>query len=540
MKAVLFARVSSREQEETGYSLPAQEKLLRSYAEKNNFTVAKTFSISESASGRRQRAVFSEMLKYLQKRNLKIIVCEKVDRLTRNFKDAVLIDEWLEEDAERQVHLVKDSLVLHQNSRSQEKFNWGIRIIFAKNYIDNLSEEVKKGQVEKIAQGWLPTKPPPGYKTVGEAGHKVHVVDEEKASLIRKLFELYASGEYSLTEVTKKVLEMGLTNSVGGNIVRSNTHRILTNPFYKGKIFWNGKLYPGSHEPLVSDELFDRVQQLLVSKTTPKYRKHMFLFKSLIRCGECGGLITWEVQKRHVYGHCNGYRACSDKTWVKEPKVEEQLVEGFQNLQLRSPRLVEWIRKALKESHKDEIAHHSSSLKQLQEQLERVQNRLDKLYDDKLDERIPKEFYERKFEQYTEEKETLLTTIKRHETANTKYYRLGLNIYDLSQRAKELYRKAELAQKRQFIRFVFNNLKIRAGILDYQYTPAFKLLYEAVNLTNRSKQLKAAEKEERIFEPTKWMGVQGKTGVSNASRPAWLRGRDSNPDTILQRDVSYH
>src|SRR3990167_6414652 len=161
MKAVLLCRVSSREQEETGYSLPAQEKLLKGYAEKLVFGVTKIFSISESASGRKQREIFSSMTEYVKKNNIKIIICEKVDRLTRNFKDAVMIDEWLEEDEERQVHLVKDSLILHKNSRSQDKLNWGIRILFAKNYIDNLSEEVKKGQKEKLSQGWLPCRPLP-------------------------------------------------------------------------------------------------------------------------------------------------------------------------------------------------------------------------------------------------------------------------------------------------------------------------------------------------------------------------------------------
>jgi DNA invertase Pin-like site-specific DNA recombinase len=143
MKAVIYARVSSREQEETGYSLPAQEKLLKDYAERKGFEVVKVFSISESASGRRQRQIFNEMLSFVKKNDIKIILCEKVDRLTRNLKDAVLIDEWLEKDAERQVHLVKDSLILHKNSRSQEKLNWGIRVILAKNYIENLSEEIE-------------------------------------------------------------------------------------------------------------------------------------------------------------------------------------------------------------------------------------------------------------------------------------------------------------------------------------------------------------------------------------------------------------
>src|SRR5262245_5298432 len=111
-KAILFCRVSSKEQEETGYSLPAQEKLLISYADKQNLKMAKVFSISESASGSKQRQIFSQMMRFIQKQNIKTLICEKADRLARNFKDMVMIDKWLEKDENRQVHLVKDSLIL--------------------------------------------------------------------------------------------------------------------------------------------------------------------------------------------------------------------------------------------------------------------------------------------------------------------------------------------------------------------------------------------------------------------------------------------
>src|SRR3989339_777616 len=131
-KCIIFCRVSSKEQEETGYSLPAQEKYLKEYCYKKELAIDKVFKISESASGEKQRDKFGEMLKYVKDKKLKIIVCEKADRLTRN-------------------------------------------------YIDNLSEEVKKGQKAKIEAGWLPTKPPLGYKTVGEKGHKIHVIDDEVA-----------------------------------------------------------------------------------------------------------------------------------------------------------------------------------------------------------------------------------------------------------------------------------------------------------------------------------------------------------------------
>src|SRR3989338_10840888 len=357
MKTVLFARVSSKEQEQEGYSLPAQEKLLTEYAERKNLEITKSFSISESASGRYQRKTFNEMLEYVTKNKIKVIVCEKVDRLTRNLKDAVSINEWIQEDPERQVHFVKENCVLSKESKSNEKFIWNIKVSVAQYYIDNLSEEVKKGQKEKINQGWLPTKPPPGYKTVGEKGHKIHIIDQHKASLVKRMFELYSTGNYSIKKLTEMMSQEGLTGFNGNKMGKSRVHQLLIDPFYTGKNRWNGKVTNGKHEPLISIELFNTVQSVLKRKTTPKYNKHIYLFTGMLRCFECKGVITWEIQKGHIYGHCNHYRSCSQKKWSKEYEIENQILEVLDRLKIQNPRITDWIRKALKEHNKDRVEY---------------------------------------------------------------------------------------------------------------------------------------------------------------------------------------
>lgn len=489
MKSVLFARVSSREQEETGYSLPSQEKLLKEYAERKDFRIAKKFSISESASGKIQRDIFKEMMEYLKKNNVKIIICEKTDRITRNLKDAVLINDWLNEDEERQVHLVKDNLILHKNSRSQEKLNWNIRIIFAQNYIDNLSEEVKKGQMEKIRQGWLPTKPPLGYQTTGEKGHKIHIIDEEVAPLVKKMFELYASGNYSLKKLVEVMYEEGLRTKGGYKLVKSRLAKLLSDPFYCGAIRWNNEIYLGKQEALISKELLENVQNKLKRKTAPKYRKHFPLFKGLIKCGECHGLSAWEIQKSHWYGHCNHYRDCSQKTWVRQEKVEEQLLPYFDQIVIKNKKFAGWIEKALRESHQDEIEYHNKSREELNHRYEQIQRRLNILYDDKLDGKITPEFYEQKFKQYTKEKEELVSAIEKHSNAQTKYFELGVNILELSQKAKEIYQKAKIEQKRTLLSLIFSNLSLNEGKLKVSFTKPFEILVNSVKATNE------------IFEP---------------------------------------
>lgn len=520
---VLLCRVSSKEQEETGYSLPAQEKLLTNYADKQGFKIAKIFSITESASGKKQREIFDYMMAYVKKEGIKVIICEKVDRLTRNFKDAVDVDEWLEKDEERQVHLVKDSLTLHKNSRSQEKLNWGIRILFAKNYIDNLSEEVKKGQKEKISQGWLPTKPPIGYKTVGEKGHKIHIIDQTLSPIIKKMFQLYATGSYSLRKLTNTMSELGLRNDSGSCVTKSRIHQLLTDPFYIGQNCWNGQLSEGKQELFIDKELFERVQMLLKSKTTPKYSKHSFRFKGLLRCKECTGVITWEIQKGIIYGHCNHYRNCHQKTWVIQDKVEDQLIEEFDKLEIKNTRIVEWVRKAIKESHQDEIAFHSSSVNELNNQYEQSQKRIERLYDDKVDGKITEEFYQKKLKQYTDDKNNALEMLKKHSNASTKYYELGSRVYELSQRAKLIYLKAKMEDdKRALINLVFSKIWLNEGKLTVEYTHLFKLLAIAVKLTNSSKVDDVVNFNTNIFERQEKIDLTDQKAILRTTCPAWL------------------
>ena len=503
MKAVLFCRVSSKEQELTGFSLSAQERLLKEYSQRKDFVVSKIFSISESAGGKKQREIFKQMVEYVQKQNIKIIICEKVDRLTRNFKDAVWIDEWLDKDSERAVHLVKDSLVLHKESRSQEKLNWGIRILFAKNYIDNLSEEVKKGYNEKIKQGWMPHIPPIGYITVGEKGKRIHIIDSGKASYIKKIFKLYVSENYSIQNLCNKMYKDGLRSKNGVRIVKPKMYSILTNPFYTGKFKWGEKIHQGKHEPLITEETFNKVQNILSSKSSTVTTKRNFLFKGMMRCSECGGVISWEEHKGFVYGHCNHYRKCSQKIWSKEPNVEKQLEQAFSKLKIDNPRIAKWILKALKESHSDEIEYHLSKKNELNKRLDQVQKRIEMLYDDKLDRVIDADFFERKNLRLLEDKEQVLKEIGKLSKTNKKYYQDSIDVYKLSQNAHETYRKANKDSKRNLLKLAFGELLLDEGKLQYSYSKTFELLQKAVSTTNSSKIPENEFMKLKIFEQPK-------------------------------------
>jgi DNA invertase Pin-like site-specific DNA recombinase len=206
--------------------------------------------------------------------SVRVLLVEKTDRLYRNLKDWVTIDEL---DVE--IHFPKEGVVLSRDSRSSEKFMHGIKVLMAKKYIDNLSEEARKGQQEKAEQGIWSTKTPLGYRNVaGPDGKKIIAVDPEVAPMVSKLFEWYATGQYSLQEAARKARNAGLVHRTGTKVPVSTVHAILRNRLYTGQFEWNGKLYQGRHEPLVSIDLWERVQGVLDGRHAKKHRrmKHGF------------------------------------------------------------------------------------------------------------------------------------------------------------------------------------------------------------------------------------------------------------------------
>ena len=208
--AVLYARVSSKEQEKEGFSIPAQQKYLHAYAADKGFTVVREFVDVETAkqAGRKH---FNFMLGFLKENpDVRIILVEKTDRLYRNIKDWVTLDV---DSLNLEVHLAKENAILSKDSRSSEKFMHGIKVLMAKNFVDNLSEETRKGMNEKVAQGGYPHYAPVGYSN--DPVSRSIVVHKEEARFIRKLLEWYATGEYSLADLRKRCVAVGFKGGRG-------------------------------------------------------------------------------------------------------------------------------------------------------------------------------------------------------------------------------------------------------------------------------------------------------------------------------------
>jgi hypothetical protein len=239
-------------------------------------------------------------------------------------------------------------------------------------------------------------------------------------------------------------------------------------------------------------------------KNTPKIQKHLYLFKGLIKCSECGGTITWEQHKGHIYGHCNHYKPCTQKKWVREDRLELQLITALEKLQINNVRIMEWIRKTLHQSNNDIKQYQNLILDQLNNKLKSINKRISKLYDDKVDGVITVEFYTTKNAEYKKQENDVKSAIAKHINAGHKYRELGIQFYELSQRAKTIYKKILLEKKRVLFNLMFAKFTLNNGNLEYEYTKGFMILERLVKLTNEStKVIKYVRQENNTFEQDK-------------------------------------
>ena len=342
MKAVILARVSTKEQKELGHSLPAQVRRLREYAQKKGFEVIKEFSFSETA-GRKIRKRFEEVMKYLKKnKDVRVLLTQNVDRATRNFRDAVDLDDMrINEGLE--IHFVQDGFYINAESTGSQLFMWEAKVFLAKQYLNRLSDDVKRSIEQKIKNGEWTSKAPIGYLNVKDetTGKNKIILDEERAFLIKKAFEEYSTGIYSIKEITSKLKKYGLRGNTKSNkpLHKSTVYKMINNPFYYGYMKIKDKLYPHKYKPIIKKDLFDKCQEVInsYSKKPFKYSAKPFIFRGLIKCAYCGCTISSDKKKdKYIYLSCSKYKGNCDSIRVREEVILEQIKDIFEKNDLRN------------------------------------------------------------------------------------------------------------------------------------------------------------------------------------------------------------
>jgi site-specific DNA recombinase len=466
ISAVIYARVSSKDQEREGYSIPAQLKLLREYALKNNLQVVREFIDVESAkiAGRQQ---FGEMLRFFKaESSCRTLIVEKTDRLYRNFRDYLTL-----EDLDVEIHLPKEGQIISKEAKSQAKLIHGIQVVMARNYIDNLREEVRKGMREKAEQGIYPSRPPLGYLN-NKLQHTIEV-DPAKAPLAKRMFELYASGKYSLSTLRTKIKD-----EFGQNLAKGYLERLLKNPFYVGLFIWEEKTYKGTHTPLISTEQFNGVQSVFRGYGKPKYGKHDFAFRGLLHCAYDNCLVTAELKKnKYTYYRCTGSRGTCSLPYFREEELGDRLGQILKDIFIPDKILAQLERLLLADKGNQDVQQKQQA-ERLQLRLAGVRRRLEQAYLDKLDGKITEEFWVRHSGAWQQEEQQILLAIQGLEQASPDRILDGVRILELANKAYFLYLKQPPVEKAKLLRIVLSNCTIDSASVYPTYRKPFDLILQ--------------------------------------------------------------
>lgn len=477
MKAIVFARVSTPEQMQDGQSIPAQLTKMREYCQHRELTIETEYQIDESST-KDERKRFEEVIEQIKASKQKIaLIIETIDRLQRSFKESVVLDDLRKKDLV-EIHFIRENLVISVNSNSSDLLRWDMGVMFARSYVLQLSDNVKRSIEEKLRNREWSSKAPRGYKNVTlENGKRSIVVDEFFGRVVSKAYELYATGAFSMELLLKK-----LRDDYGVQWSKGSLDKILKNPFYYGMMLCNDKLYPHRYEVLITKALYEQVQIIKSghNKKKFKYAGLPYAYRGLIRCGDCGLAITPEKHKGHIYYHCTEYNGKHGSAWLREEAITDQLEDFFNKLKIPKANLDE-IKDGLKSVHQGKMEFRDEQFESLNKERLIYSNRLDNLYLEKLDGSITKEIYDRYCQSFREKVSEIDSRLATLQEADDNYYSMTTHLLEVSQNAYEIFKRSEVEEKRQIISLTLQNLKLVGKLVQITPVKPFDRIYAAAN-----------------------------------------------------------
>ena len=408
-KFFLYCRKSTDVEDKQVLSIEGQIAELRAFARQNNLNIIEELVEKQSAKipG---RPIFGEMLTRIEKGEASGILTWHPDRLARNSVDGGKIIYLL--DCGRITTLKFPQFWFEPTP--QGKFMLSIAFGQSKYYVDSLSENTKRGLRQKVRRGEYPGLAPIGY--INDVSAKTIIADRKRSRIIKAAFELYAKGNSTLGDISHFLAQKGILTRGYKPFKRDRISFILSNPFYYGHFRYDGELHEGKHEPIIAKKLFDKVQEVLKQRSKPQRKERIpKAFTGLFHCGECGMMITAEIQKDHVYYRCT--KKSKTKTcfqpYIREEGLNGQLSSMIQKVSLRQ----DWAKQMLEMLEKEKEDNTQSCFAFAQEKREKInelRQKLQFLLDSYLDQVIEREIY-------LDKKSEIMSRIKTLEEQNIRF-----------------------------------------------------------------------------------------------------------------------
>ena len=485
MRYFIYARKSTDDEDRQVLSIEAQLKEVREYAQRENIFVIKEIIEAKTAK-KPGRPLFNDMLLQIERGAAEGILAWHPDRLARNSVDGGKIIYLVDQKVVKDLRFP----TLRFDNNAQGKFMLSIIFGQSKYYVDALSENIRRGIRLKLSKGIWPQWAPIGY--LNDRNTRAIILDEGKAPFIRKVFQLYSTGNYSLAEIRQKINALGMTGRKDKPLSVSDYQYMLANPLYYGVFRYKGEMYEGTHEPIITKKLFDKCQEVMLRRGKPKKEEFKFVLRGLMRCGECGRSITAEVQKGHTYYRCTKRLTNCTQKYVREEELAAQIKSFIQKVSLCD----DWTEKILSELAKDKNSSVQSSLPQqqnLEVKVKEIGAKINKLIDVYLEGALTLEEYQAKKENYIKEKKELQESARDFAAGGNNRFEPAKDFVTLLNSGYCAVEEGNLESQKEFLQKIGSNFILKERRLVFSTEASFRPLFEA------------------------------------APFPTWRWGRDSNP-----------
>jgi hypothetical protein len=392
------------------------------------------------------------------------------DRLSRNSVDAGRIIWFIDTGLIKALRF--PTYVFEPTA--QGKFNLSIMLSQSKYYADNLGENIRRGHRQKLKNGIWPGFAPLGYQN--DKATRTIMFDPHRAPLVHKMFELYATGEYTIERLTDTVNELGLISRDGDPLSRAQYHRLLRNPIYHGVIEYNGELYEGRHEPLIPKALFDAVGEIVDRRSKPRNPKFKpYLYRGLFRCGECGRLITTETQKGFNYLRCSKWKVNCSQPYMREDLMHGQIDEAINRIAVPND-ITDWLVAEFAQEQKQDCELTKNARENIRGQIAALDQKVERLMTLYLDNGISLEEYRKAKNQLVTEKSVLTGHLTAFEHTRSIPFEPALRFIKALKQATIVAQGENLEQKRDFLRKAASNFSLADRKLTFEFRKPWQLV----------------------------------------------------------------
>lgn len=545
IRYIAYSRKSTESEDRQILSLDDQKREIDEMIRRDNLKVVEGYLGSERGESRtahkRGRPIFNHVMQQIEAGRANGLLVWHANRIARNAYDGGLVITLMDEGKLQEIRTAHHTYY----NTPDDKFFLQLEFGMAKKSSDDNGVAVKRALKTKVEMGWYPSRAPLGYLNtiLKDRGSNEVIKDHERFEVVKRMWQMILTGNYTPPEILKivnddwKFKARPKRKTPGKPLSRSTIYAIFTNPFYCGW-FEYGKppqLYKGSHEPMVTEEEFDRVQKLLGRDGRPRPQTHRFAFTGIMRCGNCGGMITAEEKlKKQLNGNVHHYvyyrcgkskdKNCQEKM-IKLENLSAQIDAILGSLTI-SERFKGWALKYLHEIRTNEAASNQSVLENKQKALARLTDQLQALV---LKYTLPENAHEEILSatEFQSAKATLLkqkaaleAELKQHGQTVEEWVELSERTFNFACYARAWFKNGDMETKRAIFSALGSHLVLKDRKIAVNLHSCFKVIAD-----------KRDSVENELVEVRTSENIDGKRQIADfAAKCPILRGRwDLNP-----------